>query len=150
MSHMDISVDEHNRINHEERNMKTSLKVLLFFLVSLFAVTSVCGIDFDIGERVLAYWEDSSLYYVGTTVEYDSTIKGGGYHIVFADGDQDVIPITRIKPFDLKVGSKVLALWSDGNLYNGTIHKILGDAVYIHFDDGDKGWTSWAGIAVEP
>jgi hypothetical protein len=123
--------------------------ILLFFL--FVCVSSIVSADgYDIGEKVLAYWEASELYYVGTVVEYDTTIKGGGYYIVFADGDQDLIPYVNIKPFTLTSGSPVLAMWSDGYLYPGIIARITGDAVYIHFDDGDKGWTSWAGIAVEP
>lgn len=44
-------------------------------------------------------------------------------------------------------GDTVFALWSDKRYYPGTIQKITGMAVYIQFDDGDKGWTSFAGLA---
>ncbi|MBN2440810.1 MAG: hypothetical protein JXJ04_05675 [Spirochaetales bacterium] len=127
-------------------NMGKSVIILLLICIA----THVFADGYMDGERVLAYWEETELYYIGTIIEYNDTIKGGGYYVVFADGTQGLIPFVHITLFDLKAGSKVLALWSDGYMYPGTIARVLGDAVFINFDDGDKGWTSWAGIARKP
>ena len=101
------------------------------------------------GDMCLAFWEETGFYYVGTVVAEDATVKGGGYLVVFADGDHAVVPRDRVKPQTLTTGSQVLALWTDQEYYPGTITQVLGGAVYIEFDEGDKGWTSWAGIALE-
>lgn len=103
----------------------------------------------NIGDTVFAYWEPASMYFVGTAVEYDDTQKGGAYYIVFADGDQKLIPYAMIKPFNLTVGDKVMALWSSGGYYPGMVSKIVGNAAYINYDDGDQGWCHFSGIAVK-
>jgi hypothetical protein len=122
------------------------LSVLLF---SLAAGALQAQAALRPGDMCLAYWEENDLYYVGTVAAEDNTVKGGGYLVIFADADQAVVPRDRVKPFTIKAGSKVLALWSDGDLYPGTVSRIIGGALYIEFDDGDKGWTSWSGIAME-
>jgi hypothetical protein len=98
---------------------------------------------FSIGDTVFAFWQGSGHYHIGTIVESTS----GMYRVVFADGDQGMIPENKIMNADLDEGLKVLAMWTDKRFYPGTIQKIAGLAAYIHFDDGDKGWTSLAGIA---
>jgi len=75
--------------------------------------------------------------------------KDEKYYVVFADGDQAWVESPKIKKLDLKEGLKVMAKWSNGSFYPGTIAKIVSGACYIHFDDGDKGWTSLAGIALK-
>ena len=106
--------------------------------------------EYKTGESVLAYWEATKLYYVGTIATVDNTIKGGGCLVIFEDGDQAIIPSSLIKPIDVREGKQVLAMWKDKKFYPGVINKIVGRALFIYFDDGDKGWTSWAGIAVKP
>ena len=101
------------------------------------------------GDMCLAYWEETGFYYVGTLIGEDTAAKEGGLLVVFADGDQAVVPLDKVKTLTIKAGSEVQALWSDHEFYPGKVAKILGGALYIEFDDGDKGWTSWAGIAVE-
>jgi hypothetical protein len=73
---------------------------------------------------------------------------GGGYLVVFEDGDQAVLKETQIRKNDLKVGSAVVARWQDGHFYSGKIGKVVGRAFYIHYDDGDKGWAPWSWIAI--
>jgi hypothetical protein len=102
-----------------------------------------------IGAMCLAYWEPNDYYFVGTVVEDSSETGGGGYRVIFADGDQAVVPAALVKRLDIGVGSKVYAMWSDKRFYSGTVARIVGGALFIEFDDGDKGWTSWAGIAVK-
>lgn len=100
---------------------------------------------FNIGELVLAFWKNAGAYFVGTVVEQ----KDEQCYVVFADSDQDWVPVSQIRKLELKEGLKVMAKWSNGAFYPGTIAKIISGACYIHFDDGDKGWTSVAGIAIK-
>lgn len=99
-----------------------------------------------VGDTVLAWWEPNKVYFVGTAVEK----SGPGYLIVFEDGDQAVIPATKIRPFNLKVGSAVFARWTDGQYYSGKVVKAVGRAFYIHYADGDKLWVPWSWIAIKP
>jgi hypothetical protein len=125
----------------------------IFFILLLMIVAGTAAnaqTSIKIGSPVLAYWEETQLYYVGTVVEKDNTVKGGGYLVIFADGDQAVVPGVRVRELDVKEGTKVLAMWSDKSYYPGTVAKIVGNALFINFDDGDEEWTSWAGIAVKP
>ncbi|MEK6795117.1 MAG: hypothetical protein AABZ39_10090 [Spirochaetota bacterium] len=122
--------------------------MLKYLAIAAFAFGSILSAQsFSVGQEVMAYWEKAKLYYVGTVVEIDSTVKGGGYRIVFADNDSGVIPSARVRTLKLDAGTKVLARWSDGKMYPGTIAKVVGRAYFINFDDGDKGWVSIAGIA---
>ncbi len=110
--------------------------------MDLFAQNQV-----DLGQTVWAYWEETGGYYPGVAVEYDNSIKGGAYRVVFFDTDSALVPATRIRPLSLKVGGPIYAKWTDGQYYPGRIAKISGLAVYIKFDDGDEIWTSYAGLA---
>ncbi len=125
-------------------------KIFALFFICIISASITFSKDYKIGETVLAYWEPSKLYFIGTLATVDNSVKGGGYLVIFEDGDQAVVPTSLIKPMDLKEGNKILAMWKDKKFYPGVINKIVGRALFIHFDDGDKGWTSWSGIAVKP
>lgn len=98
---------------------------------------------FTTGDTVFALWKDTGFYFLGTVVG----MQNDQYYVVFADGDQGLVAGNRMQSAELEEGLKVYALWSDKRYYPGTIQKITGMAVYIQFDDGDKGWTSFAGLA---
>ncbi len=99
----------------------------------------------EVGETVLAYWVPAKAYFIGTAVEK----AAGGYLIVFEDGDRAVVPEDKIRKYDIKVGTPVIARWTDGKRYRGKIAKVVGRAFYIHYDDGDKGWAPWGWISVD-
>jgi hypothetical protein len=101
---------------------------------------------YNLGESVFAYWRSTGLFHLGTVVDTNSS----GYHVVFEDGDQaESLADSDLKPADLFVGKKVLAMWTDRSLYPGTIAKVCGRAFFIHFDDGDRAWVSMMGIALK-
>jgi len=120
--------------------------ILWLFMAVPFAAVSA-QTSYKPGDRVFAWWEQTESYYVGTVVEVDNTIKGGGYMILFYDGAKAVVPIARIKTFKVKVGDDVWGLWSDNEYFPGKIQKIVGDAYFIQFNDGDSGWVSIGGIS---
>jgi hypothetical protein len=95
------------------------------------------------GLTVLAPWGEG--LFLGTVVAEAE----GGYHVVFEDGDEAVVPLDRMRKAELAVGSRVFARWRDGRHYPGTIARIVGRAFYVHFDDGDRGWAAWSEIAVK-
>lgn len=104
---------------------------------------STAWADVSVGDSVIAHWAANDAYYIGTAVED----KDDGFLVVFEDGDQAVVPKAKVRENDVKKGSKVMAKWSDGQFYPGKVNKVVGRALFIHFDDGDKGWTTWSGIA---
>jgi hypothetical protein len=119
-------------------------KTALFIFCLLLLVPSVAR-AVDVGDTVLAYWQPAGVYFVGTAVE----AKGNGFLILFEDGDQAIVDKAKIRANDIKVGTAVYARWDDGNFYKGKVAKIVGRALYIHYDDGDKGWAPWSWIAVK-
>jgi hypothetical protein len=116
------------------------------FLVGLFMLgTPAMAAEVQIGDTVLAYWEMGDAYFVGTAVEK----KGSGFLIVFEDGDTAVVDKAKVRSNDIKVGSKVIARWKDDQYYNAKVAKIVGRALYVHYEDGDRGWAPWSWIAVK-
>ncbi len=117
----------------------------LMLSVTLLMTTSAMAADLEVGDSVLALWAPADAYFVGTVVEKSTT----GYSIVFEDGDTATVAAAQVRKNDIKVDSKVLARWKDGSYYPGTVAKVVGRALYIHYDDGDKGWAPWSWIAVK-
>lgn len=112
---------------------------------ALMIVAPAAAPAVDVGDSVLAYWAPANAYFIGTAVEK----ADGGYRIVFEDGDTAVVPEDKIRKNDVKVGSAVIARWSDGKYYPGKIAKVVGRAFYVHYDDGDKGWAPVGWISVK-
>ncbi len=123
--------------------MKKKLLIALAALLLPFAFTAGISASSEIspGDIVFAEWQVNGWYHgtVGDLCEEDS------FMIFFDDGDtkccpssiivKDVIPPkTSVLP-----GKRVLAQWSDGRYYPGTVSVISGDTFNINFDDGDKG-----------
>lgn len=123
--------------------MKKEVTMLLSLFVCLLAAPSGAQ-EVAVGDTVFAYWAPADAFFVGTAVEEDDS----NFLIVFEDGDIDVVSKTRVGRRDLPVGSTVMARWSDGQYYPGRVARIVGRALYIHYDDGDRGWVPWSGIAV--
>ena len=99
----------------------------------------------DVGDTVLAYWKPAEVYFVGTVVEE----KEGGFLIVFEDGDAGVVEKAKVRAYDIEVGTVVYVRWEDGKFYPGKVAKTVGRALYVNYDDGDKGWAPLSAIAVE-
>ena len=115
-------------------------------IAALFLVASpIAAADFEVGDSVLAHWEQGDAYFVGTIVED----KKSEFLIVFEDGDTAPVAKTRVRKNNIKAGSKVIAKWKDGEYYRAKVARIVGRALYIHYDDGTKGWAPWSWIAVK-
>jgi len=97
-----------------------------------------------VGDTVLAYWKPSDSYFVGTAVEKTDN----GFLIVFEDGETSRVPASKVRRFNLKVGSTVIARGSHGEYHEGKIAKAVGRSFYIHYEDGDKRWVPWSWISV--
>jgi hypothetical protein len=118
--------------------------VFIFFMLSIlfFRVNNTVSADKIIkpGDIVFAEWVVNGWYH-GTV---GSVCGEEMYTILFDDGDtkccgKDQIVHDRIPNKNtITMGTTVLAQWTDGKFYPGTIVKIENDYYYINFDDGDK------------
>ena len=120
-------------------------RCVLMFACLVAAAFPAVAADVQVGDRVLAHWEQGNAYFVATAVEQ----KGTRFLVVFEDGDTAVVSRTKIRKNDIEVGSRVIARWRDGRYYQGRVARTVGRALYIHYDDGDKGWAPWSWIAVK-
>ncbi len=127
-------------------------RVGLFLVVLGLCSFSACAEDKKeapkIGQSVLAYYKAGEVYFAATVVEEDKDNKGM-FRVVFEDGDTAVVTPEQIRPLEIKEGTKVFARWKNGRFYPGKVAKIVGRALYIHYDDGDKDWASMGNIAVK-
>ena len=120
-------------------------KFFTFLAALMLSVTFTADIsaseEISPGDIVFAEWAVNGWYH-GTVGD---VCGDGSFMIFFDDGDtrccpvriivKDVIPAkTGVLP-----GKRVLAQWSDGKFYPGTVGVISGDTFNINFDDGDKG-----------
>ena len=103
--------------------------------------------EIAVGDTVFAHWAPANAYFVGTVVE--ASEDSSGFLIVFEDGDVDVVSKTRVLKGGVGVGSQVFARWRDGTYYRGRVDKVVGRALHISYDDGDKGWVPWSAIGVK-
>ncbi|MBN1532462.1 MAG: hypothetical protein JXA20_07355 [Spirochaetes bacterium] len=104
---------------------------------------------YNVGDEVLAFWERAKAHFIATVVEIEQAQDGSRYRVVFADNDSAVLDSASLVPLNLQPGAKVAAKWNDGRFYPGTIANKAGNAYFIEFEDGDKGWVAASGIAVK-
>ena len=105
------------------------------------------------GEEVVEEPVKESAFKEGDTVaapwgggQYHGTVKavdGETVSVLYTDDgvtrDVEAKDLTLIKEKNWKVGDKVLAVWSSGKFYEGTIEEDKGDGVYIvKWDDGSE------------
>jgi hypothetical protein len=114
-----------------------------FFLVAplamaLFSPSLATGQP-KVGDVVWAQWKPNG-WYRGKADKKCPT----GLHIVFDDGDKADLPLSLMaldqapKEAQVKVGSRVLGMWTDNRFYPGTVVKIGGGNYDVKFDDGES------------
>lgn len=94
----------------------------------------------SIGTRVLAKWPAEQEWW------YPGTIVGGGDGSVvvqYDDGDRTELQTDEVGPLMLGVGARVYVRWQTGPAYYpGRISEVLGSAIHVNYDDGDREWTT--------
>jgi hypothetical protein len=93
------------------------------------------------GQIVAAKWGGSSWYLAMIT-----NVNGTSYDVVYADGDaKQALPESELKPIpedpQIKVGDKVLAVWSNAVFYPGTVTSAANLSYEVKWDDGTG--TKW-------
>jgi hypothetical protein len=113
----------------------------------LVAGSAIAAGALKAGDVVFAEWVSNGWYHGKIDKKCEA-----GWHIKFDDGDQkcctpaqvvmDVVP-DKAK---VKVGSAVLAQWTNQKYYPGKVTAIAADKYSIGFNDGDKGQVVLAQI----
>jgi hypothetical protein len=57
------------------------------------------------------------------------------------EADEDFV-VPDIAKKDWAEGDRVLAPWGRASLFPGTVAKVAPAEIYVHFDDGDRGWAA--------
>ena len=95
------------------------------------------NVNFAVGDHIEALWEGGEDHYPGIITCVHSK---GTFDVLYDDGDRESeVPGNRICFKELKVGTRVEALWERGSVfYPGKVVKVKGGGKYdIQYDDGD-------------
>ncbi len=124
------------------------MKNKIFFLVIFLLIIStgiILADSWAVGDRCLANWSNDRYWYPGTIIETDGSL----YHIQFDDGDREWLRAGSLTEENLGVGTYVEVNWMWGGVYyTGTIAERIGDVIFIHYDDGDREWTTISAVRV--
>jgi uncharacterized protein (DUF427 family) len=127
--------------------MNTRTKAVgITLALALFAATgTLTAQEWDVGDHVMVNWTGDEFWYPATVVAAEED----GYFVVFDDFDREWVPAGRIRPENLSVGDKVFCNWMGGGIYYpGEIASRRGNAIVVHYDDGDVEATTIAGVRV--
>lgn len=128
--------------------MKTRFMFFIFIMLSAaFGITVFTQGKISTGDAVFAEWTPNGWYH-GTVGEPCEK----GFTVNFDDGDVKCcepgqIVADRVPSADgVSPGMKVLAKWSNGKFYPGTVKSLSEGTYLINFDDGDKGSVTIEGL----
>lgn len=95
--------------------------------------------DIKVGDEVLAPWMNDGFFYPAIVV----ALQGDSAHVAYMDGDEGDVSLGTIRRGVLGVGMSTQVNWKgQGTYYQGTIQQRIGQAIYMNYEDGDKGWTT--------
>jgi hypothetical protein len=112
--------------------MKTSLGIGAAILaLSVAAAASAQGP----GDWVLAQWRGGNDWYPGVVQSRD----GNQVTILYDDGTRETRPANQVRPYNWRVGSRVVCRFTNGQWYDATITAMAEDGLTISvlYDDGD-------------
>ena len=118
------------------------IKRIPALITACFIAASTLGLGQppQVGDVVWAQWKPNAWYH-GKVTEKNPP----GFRVAFDDGDQAVlspslIVVDKVSSAALvRVGIRVLAQWTDGRYYPGTVANVSEKGEFrIWFDDGDR------------
>jgi hypothetical protein len=117
-------------------NMKKILFLTCAVLAGVIMIYSCKSeAQFKSGMTVAAKWTDNN-YYLATI----TSLKGDRYEVDYADGTKGDVALAEMKMLaekeSIKVGDKVLAVWSGAKFYAATIKELKAKGAVVTWDDG--------------
>jgi hypothetical protein len=88
-----------------------------------------------VGAWVLGQWHGGSDWYPGVVVAH----VGNQVTIRYDDGTRETRPENQVRPYDWRVGSRIVCLFTDMHWYDATITAMDpgGLLISVRYDDGD-------------
>ena len=101
-----------------------------------------------VGDRVLAHWPPESFFY---PARITAITHGVFVSVAYDDGESAELLPMEVAPLDLREGDRVYCRWQKGPEYHpGSIAEKQGDKIHVHYDDGEKEWSTVAMVRVLP
>lgn len=114
---------------------KASVAVALALALGMASQAFAHGFEQD--DWVLARWQGAGFWFPGVVKD----IRGDMITVRYDDGMSDTRPISQVKPYDWRVGTRVECRWQSGEQwYPGRITAAGkdGESLAIQYDDGDR------------
>ena len=90
------------------------------------------------GDWVLGNYKGAGYWFPGVI----DSISGGKVTIRYDDGDRETVAISKVRPYDWMIGTRVECTYKGGGQwYAGKISSLAGEKIGIAYDDGDKETT---------
>jgi hypothetical protein len=133
---LDVAYDD------EERETNTKVSRARFWR----SPVTTRSFPFEEGDRVLAYDVDEFIYPAEIVSIHEDRVI-----VQFLDGLQRMLTPELIRRFELRERSRIECRWKAGpQHFPGVIAQLDGDRIHVHYDDGDKEWTSVRLIRIKP
>ncbi len=95
--------------------------------------------DVRIGDEVLAPWQNDGFLYPAFVVALDGALA----HVAFLDGGEADVPLPSVRRGCFGIGITLLVNWrGKGKFYRGVVAARVSNALYVHYEDGNRGWTT--------
>jgi hypothetical protein len=95
--------------------------------------------DWKQGDRCFARSKTDGCYYAAVIQQE----VGSEFQVRFDAGEEAWVDAIGLASAELPVGTRVQARWKGGSAYfHGKPMEKTADEVYIHYDDGDREWTT--------
>ncbi|MEE2828121.1 MAG: hypothetical protein VX498_02950 [Myxococcota bacterium] len=96
---------------------------------------------FNLGDEVLAPWARDGFLYPAVLVECGPN-KG---HVAYLDGDEADVDLAVLRQGIIGPGLAVQVNWKGKRrYYKGIVQQRLGQAVFVHYEDGSREWATIA------
>ena len=88
-----------------------------------------------VGDWVLGQWRGGNDWYPGVV----ESVAGNQITIRYDDGTLEARPANQVRPYNWRVGSRVVCLFTNGRWYDATITAMDpgGLLISVRYDDGD-------------
>jgi len=98
----------------------------------------------EVGDAVLAYWEDDGYFYPAKITDIDDE----GIHVRYEDGTEEVSDSDYLEYLEVMVGEGVECQADDGLYYEAEVVAVDGDKVQVQYEDESTEWAQVSRIRI--